>query len=113
MPRGDLFLAPFAYADLAEAKRRPVCVVSGEAFNRGPDLVVAMITSRRSRLTSPGVGDVVLTEWKQAGLLAASTVRTGRLQTIEAHLLKGRLGALSAADLAAVSAALRAVLELT
>lgn len=112
MQRGDLFLAPFLYADLGESKRRPVCVVSGEAFNQGPDLIVAMVTSRRARLVAPGVGDIPLTDWAEAGLLAESTVRTGRLQTIEAALLEGQLGVLSAAGLDATSTALRDVLEL-
>jgi mRNA-degrading endonuclease toxin of MazEF toxin-antitoxin module len=109
--RGDLFLAPFLYADLGEAKR-PVCVVSGEAFNQGPDLIVAMVTSRRARLTAPEVGDVPLTEWQSAGLLAPSTLRTGRLQTIGAGLLESQLGALSSANRDAMSTALRDVLEL-
>jgi mRNA interferase MazF len=97
--RGDLFLAPFLYADLGRAKRRPVCVVSGEAFNQGPDLIVVMVTSRRVRLNVPGIGDVPIMECQRAGLLAPSTVRAGRLQTIEAGLLESRLGALSIADL--------------
>lgn len=112
MRRGDLFLAPFLYADLGEAKRRPVCVVSGEAFNQGPDLIVAMVTSRRARLNAPGIGDVPIVAWESAGLLAPSTVRAGRLQTIEVDLLEGRLGALSIADLDAIDGALRDVLEL-
>lgn len=112
MQRGDLHLAPFLYADLGEAKRRPVCIVSGAAFNQGPDLIVAMVTSRRGRLLGPGVGDVPLSDWEDAGLLAPSTVRTGRLQTIEASLLEGRLGALTPSDSAALDNALRGVLEL-
>ncbi|MCJ7437516.1 MAG: type II toxin-antitoxin system PemK/MazF family toxin [Acidimicrobiia bacterium] len=112
MQRGDLFLAPFLYADLGESKRRPVCVVSGETFNQGPDLIVAMVTSRRARLIAPGVGDVPLTDWESAGLLAPSTVRTGRLQTIEASLLQGQLGSLGQADLDFIDVALREVLHL-
>ena len=49
---------------------------------------------------------------ESAGLLAPSTVRTGRLQTIEASLLEGQLGSLDAADLEAIDAALREVLQL-
>ena len=113
MRRGDLFLAPFLYTHLGESKRRPVCIVSGAAFNEGPDLIIAMVTSRRARLLAPGVGDVPLVEWEGAGLLAPSTVRTGRLQTIEASLLEGQLGSLGAGDVDTVSAALRAVLELS
>ena len=112
MQRGDLFLAPFLYTHLGESKRRPVCVVSGDAFNQGPDLIVAMVTSRRARLVTPGVGDLPLIEWERAGLLAPSTVRTGRLQTIEASLLEGQLGSLDTADLEAIDAALREVLQL-
>lgn len=112
MERGELYLAPFLYADLGAAKRRPVCVVSGRRFNTGRDLIVAMVTSRRARLATPGVGDVPIRDWNGAGLLAPSTVRVGRLQTIESNLLGGLLGALGDQDLGAVDAALREVLDL-
>ena len=112
MRPGDLFLAPFHYADLAHAKRRPVCVVSTERLNEGPDVLVAMVTSRRVRFTTPGLGDVPLRDWQAAGLLAPSTARTSRLQAIEIRLLQGRLGSLSDRDLDAVQAALRSVLDL-
>jgi mRNA-degrading endonuclease toxin of MazEF toxin-antitoxin module len=110
--RGDVWLAPFLYADLGTSKRRPVCVVSGDSFNAGPDLIIAMVTSRRARLETPGVGDVPIRAWQEAGLLAPSTVRAGRPQTIEASLLVGRLGTLGGDDVAAVDDALRAVLQL-
>ena len=112
MRRGEIHFAPFLYADLGQSKRRPVCIVSGTEFNSGPDLVVAMVTSRRSRLETPGVGDVALVDWKAAGLLAPSTVRAGRLQTIEATLLTRRLGAISLIDSASLDSALRRVLDL-
>lgn len=112
MQRGDVYLAPCLYADLEAAKRRPVCIVSGEAFNGGPDVLVAMVTSRRARLEAPGVGDVRLQDWEGAGLLVPSTLRAGRLQTIEIRRLEGRLGALSADDRDRAGDALRAVLEL-
>ena len=112
MQRGDLYLAPFLYADLGEAKRRPVCIVSGAAFNEGPDLIVAMVTSSRARLNAPGIGDVPLGDWRTAGLLAPSTGRAGRLQTMEVSLLERRLGALGERDLVLVSSALQQVLSL-
>ena len=112
MQRGDLYLAQFLYADLEAAKRRQVCVVSGGAFNQGPDLIVAMVTSRRARLRAPGVGDVTLQDWDGAGLLVPSTLRAGRLQTMEARLLDGQLGSLSPRDLDATAGALRDVLQL-
>ena len=112
MDTGDLFLAPFVYADLVGVKRRPVCVVSVERFNRGLDVVVAMVTSRLGRRRNPGIGDVVIQEWHAPGLLAPSTVRTGRLQTMEVRLLDAHLGKLGPRDLDATRAALQAVLGL-
>lgn len=107
-----MYLAQFPYADLEVSKRRPVCVVSGTAFNRGPDVVVAMVTSSRARIRAPSVGDVVLQDWESAGLRAPSTLRAGRLNAMEARLLDGRLGSLTRRDLDATAAALQTVLEL-
>ena len=45
MDRGEIYLGPFMYADLAGSKRRPVCVVSSQNYNAGPDVMVAMILS--------------------------------------------------------------------
>jgi mRNA interferase MazF len=109
--RGEIYLGPFLYSDLAGSKPRPVCVVSAPAYNAGPDVVVAMISSG-ARLTSPRLGDVVLQDWQRAGLLRPSVVRVGRLQVIEQRLLSTQRGALEAGDLAAVDQALRDVLGL-
>ena len=87
-------------------------IVSTEQFNDGPDVIVAMVTSSRARLQNPAIGDTPLRDWEAAGLLARSTLRAGRLQTVEARLLEGQLGSLSERDLAASRAALIAVLAL-
>lgn len=112
MERGDVFVGPFAYADADRSKPRPVCVLSTGAFNEGPDIVVAMITSSALRLAEPGPGDVVLRDWQAAGLRRASTVRTGRLQTMSAWRLSLQLGRLSSDDTASVDRELRALLGL-
>ncbi|MHB8464849.1 MAG: hypothetical protein ACYDH6_06735 [Acidimicrobiales bacterium] len=36
--RGDIVLVPFPYSDLRGMKRRPACVVSASAYQRGPDV---------------------------------------------------------------------------
>jgi mRNA-degrading endonuclease toxin of MazEF toxin-antitoxin module len=113
LDRGELFLAPFSYSDLERSKRRPVCVVSVPPYNEGPDVIAAMVTSRRLRLDRPGLGDVVIQDWQGAGLPLPSVVRTGRLQVLQRPLLEACLGRLSKEDLEAVDAALRAVLGLT
>ena len=110
--RGDIVLVPFPYSDLRGMKRRPACVVSGGAYQRGPDVIVAMVTSQTGRRQAPGLGDVVVADWQAAGLRAPSTVRTGRLLVLEQRLLGATLGRLSAATLADVDDALRAVFGL-
>lgn len=112
MLRGEIFLGPFLYSDLAGSKRRPVCVVSAPAYNGGPDVIVAMISSG-ARLTSPRLGDVVLRDWQRAGLLRPSVVRVGRPQVMEQRLLSSKRGALDASDLAAIDQALKDVLGIS
>jgi mRNA-degrading endonuclease toxin of MazEF toxin-antitoxin module len=94
-------------------KRRPVCVVSSLVYNKGPDVIVAMVTSSQIRLAQLGLGDVLLQEWQQASLHQPSVVRAGRLLVIEHRLLSGGLGQLSQPDLAAVDVALKAALGLS
>ena len=66
-----------------------------------------MVTSSAARLQGPGLGDVILQNWRQAGLLRPSVVRTGRLLVLETRLLAAQLGTLGPADLAAVDEGLR------
>jgi mRNA interferase MazF len=113
MDRGAVVLAPFPYSNLRALKRRPACVVSSPDYNLGPDVIVAMVTSSRSRVMSPGLGDVVLQDWRAAGLRLPSVVRTGRLLVLEHRLLTAMLGALNQTDLAAVDHELRTVLGLS
>jgi mRNA interferase MazF len=112
LQRGEIYLAPFPFTDLARTKRRPVCVASDQGFNAGDDVVVAMITSRQSRIVRPGVGDFVVGDWAAAGLLAASVLRAGRLWTSEKRLLGAGLGALTAPDILELDRALAKVLGL-
>jgi len=111
LDRGEIYLGPFLYSNLAGSKWRPVCVVSAPTYNAGPDVMVAMISSG-TRVTAPCLGDVELRDWQQSGLLRPSVVRAGRLQVIERRLLSSQRGTLSTADLAALDQALRVVLGL-
>ncbi len=112
LTRGDIVLAPFPYSDLRGLKRRPACVVSADVYQLGPDVIVAMVTSRTGRRQAPGLGDVVVTDWQAAELLAPSTIRAGRLLVIEQRLIHQTLGRLSSTTLADVEAALRSVFAL-
>jgi mRNA-degrading endonuclease toxin of MazEF toxin-antitoxin module len=55
-------------------KRRPACVVSADAYQRSPDVIVAMVTSQAGRRQAPGLGDVVVNDWRAAGVRAALTM---------------------------------------
>lgn len=110
--RGDIVLVPFPYSDLRGMKRRPACVVSSDTYQRGPDVIVAMVTSQAARRQALGLGDVAVVDWLAAGLRAPSTIRTGRLLVIEQRLIHSTLGHLSPIPLADVDAALRSVFAL-
>lgn len=111
--RGDIVLVPFPYSDLRGLKRRPACVVSADEYQRGPDVIVAMVTSQEARRQSPGLGDVVVTDWQACGLRAPSTIRVGRLLVLEPRLIESTLGQLSATTLSEVDEALKAVFGLS
>lgn len=111
--RGDIVLVPFPYSDLRGMKRRPGCVVSADEYHEGPDVIVAMVTSQVSRRQAPGLGDVVVDDWQEAGLRAASTVRAGRLLVLEQRLIGRTLGCLSPSTLTDVDDALRSVFALS
>jgi mRNA interferase MazF len=102
MDRGQIVLAPFLYSDLVGMKRRPACVVSSAAYNRGPDVILAMVTSRTTRLQAPTLGDAVVKDWQAAGLRVPSVIRAGRLLVLEQRLIQFALGRLTSSDLALV-----------
>jgi mRNA-degrading endonuclease toxin of MazEF toxin-antitoxin module len=102
-------LVRFVFADELGAKRRPVLVLSGDAYHAGrQEVVVAAVTSNVGRLLP---GDHLLRDWRQAGLPLPSVV-TGILRTIKAPMVERALGRVAAADLRAVERALRAALDL-
>ena len=108
-----MVLAPFTYSDLQGSKRRPACVVSARSYNdNNPDAVLAMVTSSRARVESPGQGDFVVNDWQAAGLMLPSVVRAGRLLVLEQRVIGRTLGDLATTDLQGVEAALRLVLGL-
>lgn len=74
MDRGEIYLGPFLYSALAGTKRRPMCIVSAPAYNSGPDVMVAIVSSG-VRVAALHLGDVVLKDWQQSGLLRPSVVR--------------------------------------
>jgi len=106
---GDVVLVPFPFTDQTVAKRRPAIVVSSDAYHRErPDVIVVAVTSRTARPTV-SIGDVLIEEWREAGLLKASLIKP-IFTTVEQNLILRKLGALRQKDVAALRSVLQQVL---
>ncbi len=86
---GEVLLAWLVFSDRQGAKRRPVLVVHDFGDD---DLLVAPITSQPARASA----DVMLSDWKGAGLKLPSVVRVEKLATIAKSCVARKLGALPA-----------------
>lgn len=105
---GDVVLVPFPFTDQSATKRRPAIVVSSTSYHQGhSDLILMAITSQAG--TSTRVGDVMLTHWRQAGLLKPSVAKPV-VGTFHPRLVLQRLGRLHESDRAALAAALRQII---
>jgi mRNA interferase MazF len=87
---GELWLADIRFTDATASKIRPVLVLWLDAL----DAVVAVVTTALARSAT----EVLLSDWKSAGLRKPSTVRLTRLDCLEQFLLFHRLGRLTAAN---------------
>ena len=99
--RGDVVLADLPFSDLSGLKRRPAVVVS--APHSSVDLFLLPLTSQLDDLQA---GEVLLQDWKGAGLLFPSVVKRG-LFTLETTCVTRRLGRLSRADMEKLDETLR------
>ena len=103
----DIVKVPFPYRDRPVREWRPALVVSaGSNQERHGLLWVMMITSAGNQQWP---GDVTISNLAQAGLPAASLVRTAKIATIEAKEAT-RIGSLPEADRDAVRAQLEEIL---
>jgi mRNA interferase MazF len=81
--RGSVVRVPFPYTDRPVRQHRPAVVVSSAEFSGSPHLLwVVMITSAENR-TWPG-DILLLANYRDVGLPAASLIRTVKIATIEA-----------------------------
>ena len=106
---GEIVVVPFPFIDKPVQKLRPALVLSNNPDgDTDKHLVLAMITSAKRSLWE---SDVILKEWKAAGLRAESVVRW-KMFTLEAELIKENRGNLSVNDLEAVKAGFRKIFPL-
>ena len=100
MKPGEVVLVRFPFTDLATVKKRPALVLTRTTRSPRNRLVtLAMITSQVEGLKLEG--DVLLKDWKAAGLLHPSLLRLAKIATIDEQLIEKAIGRLSALDLAA------------
>jgi mRNA interferase MazF len=93
--RGDVILVLFPHSDLRTAKPRPVLIVQADDLQTGlPQVIVAMITSKRFRAEHPSRVSVFLSapEGKQSGLLTDSVIMTDNLATITEYAIDRVIG---------------------
>ena len=87
---GDVVLVPFPFTDQTATKRRPAVVVSSDKYNQArPDLILMAITGHLSGY--PRIGEVVVSDWKEAGLLKTSTIKP-IITTVEKNLIVPKVG---------------------
>ena len=107
--RGDVVLANFVFSEQSGVKRRPALVLSTNEYNNGrQEVIVAAITSNTQRIL---IGDYLLADWQEAGLLYPSVV-TGIFRTIKNQMIYRKLGELSDNDMKSFEQNVRHILGL-
>ena len=94
---GDILLVPFIFTDHTTSKKRPAVVISSRDYHRKrPDVIMMPVTSQ---VRSPAAfGEVVVTEWRKAGLLMPGVIKPV-ITTLEKSLVLKKLGRLEQVDL--------------
>jgi mRNA interferase MazF len=107
---GEVVLVRFPFTDLASAKKRPALVLAHTTRSSRYRLAtVSMITSQIEALRLEG--DVLLADWKAAGLLHPSLLRLAKVATIDVELVDKAVGKLSSSYLGAARAAFQRVVS--
>jgi mRNA interferase MazF len=90
--RGDVVLVRFIFSDETGERQRPAVIVSSDAYHQSrQEAIIAAITSRTDRIL---VGDHLISDWQEAGLLFPS-VATGIVRTIKRGMIAKKLGIMS------------------
>jgi mRNA interferase MazF len=93
---GEIVLVPFPFTDQSATKHRPPVVISNTAYHRArPDLIIMAVTSQQPAAVA--FGEVVIEDWRGAGLLKPSVLKPV-LTTIDPALILKKLGRLTASD---------------
>ena len=92
----DIVLVYFPFTNLQTVKKRPALIISPNEYNKGPDVIVAFITSQLN--TNPRLGDCKIKEWKKAKLPKPSMIRM-KFATVSKSIINKKLGSLCKKDI--------------
>ncbi|MDR2598680.1 MAG: type II toxin-antitoxin system PemK/MazF family toxin, partial [Oscillospiraceae bacterium] len=86
---GDIVLIPVPFSDLSASKRRPVLVISNNAYNSSkPDIIVVAITSNLAQQGIPiSSSDLITGE-----LPKPSIIRCDKVYTLEQSIVVKSIG---------------------
>jgi mRNA interferase MazF len=108
--KGDVVLVPFPFSNQTDFKKRPAVVISASSYNSSAhDVVIMAVTSQIEKTV--GVGECLIANWQEAGLLKPSALKTA-ISTIEQSLILKKLGKLSQSDLLSMDGSLKEFLDL-
>jgi mRNA interferase MazF len=92
--QGDLVLVPVPFTDLSSQKRRPVIVVSNDAYNRrSADVVVVAMTSNPAEV--PFSFQVTASDLVEGSLNRPGTVRVDKIYTLAQSIIVKKFGKMS------------------
>lgn len=107
--RGDVVLISFIFTDETGTKQRPAIIISADTYHRQrQEAIISAITSKTDRIL---VGDHLISDWQEAGLLFPS-VATGIIRTIKQSMIIHKLGTMSFDDLRGIDEQLSIALGL-
>lgn len=96
--QGDIVLIPIPFTDLSSQKRRPVVVISNDAYNRKTDdiLVVAMTSNPE---TTDYSFTITSSDLEQGALNRPGQVRVDKIYTLSQAIVVKTFGRVNAATL--------------
>ncbi len=104
----DIVVVPFPFSDdTNKHKYRPALVLSSKEYNQeNSNLILAMITSAKN---SSFFGDYKISDYKNTNLQNECVVRM-KLFTLDAALIKGKIGVLNKVDATKIRKNLKEIL---
>ena len=105
---GDIVLVPFPFTDQTTSKKRPAVVISSQIYHQNKhDLILMAVTSQIGSTQS--VGEVLVTDWQDAGLLKPSVIKPV-ITSLEKRMVLRKLGGLNPQDRQTLSDSLGIIL---